>query len=697
MSDKWLTHYKAFIRSCFRGLVPAAMTTVILVAGLLPIAAQEPPEPGALVGPPRLRFPQDIDVPDMFVSKGASGEAVGGHDFEYYVSYGNSGDATAHSVVLTDTLPSNVTYVSDDSGITPNVSAGKAVWNLGTVNADAADGFSLIVHIADTVSVGTDLVNTVEVSTSDEESDYLNNSFPHTATTVSPKPDLGISKGASGEATAGLDFSYYIGYENQGSAAANHVTITDTLPSNVTYVSDDSGVTPSVSGGKVVWNVGTVNADTAAGFNLTVHIPATVQAGTWLTNTVDISTESEETDYDNNSFFHVVTTVPPKPDMSVSKGASGEAVAGLDFSYYVAYSNEGSATAGNVIITDTLPSGVTYVLDDSGITPNVSGGKAVWNLGAVNADVATGFNLVVHIPVTVKGGTLLTNTVDISTQSEEIDYENNSFFHIATVVPPKPDLAVSKGASGEAMAGSDLSYYVAYANEGSAVASAVVITDTLPDGVTYVSDDSGFAHTISNSKVRWNLGAVNANTFSGFNLVVHVAGTVPAGTLLSNRVDISTSAEESDYNNNAFIHELTTVSPKPDLNVSKHSLGSALAGQNMRYQIACANLNMAAASNVVLTDTLPSGLTYVSDNSGHTPTVSGNRVVWNLETANANSTVAFTLVLRIADTVAVGTELVNRVNVSTSSEETDYNNNASSCVTTVVECYRIFLPLVLKG
>ena len=46
-----------------------------------------------------------------------------------------------------------------------------------------------------------------------------------------------------------------------------------------------------------------------------------------------------------------------------------------------------------------------------------------------------------------------------------------------------------------------------YRNEGDADAENVVITDTL-QGMTYITDTSGFAHTGSGGQVVWDLGTV---------------------------------------------------------------------------------------------------------------------------------------------------------------------------------------------
>lgn len=629
-------------------------------------------------------IPQQLE-PDVRVSKGASGEAIPGQDFSYFISYGNQGQTAAHQVILTDTLPNGMTYVFDNSGITPVVSGGEVAWNLGTVYTNTSFGFDLVVHIPSTATVGTQLSNRMDIRTSDQETDYSNNVFTHTITTMPPKPDLHVSKGASGDAVAGQDFSYFVAYGNQGSATANSVILTDTLPNGVTYVSDNSGITSTISSGRVAWNLGSVPVNTAVGFDMAVHIDSSVGVGTQLTNTLNISTSSEEGDTNNNSFMHVVTTVPARPDLRVSKGAIGDAVAGQDLNYFIVCNNQGSATASNVFLTDTLPANVTYVSDDSGLTHSLIGTEVIWNLGTLSPGASFGFNLTAHIASTVTVGTLLTNTVTTATSLEESDYDNNSFAYAVTTVPPGSDLYVTQGSTGEAVPGEDFGYFVSYGDQGAAAAANAILTDTLPTGVVYVSDNSGITPHISGNLVAWNLGGVNSGASYGFDLTVHIASSVSVGTQLINRVDIASDALENDYNNNFASLQVTTVAPKPDLTVNKGASGIALEVQDFRYTIVCSNIKSVSATHVVLTDTLPTGVTYVSNTSGIAPAQYGSKVAWNLGTLTATTSITFDLIVHIGDSIGTGTVITNRVDIFTSDDERDYNNNSSSYSTMVFD------------
>src|SRR5262249_5618126 len=82
---------------------------------------------------------------------------AGGANGTYTVSYSNTGTAHATSVVLTDAVPANTTFVSATGSGT--VSSGVVTWNLGTVNAGASGSVQMVVKVASPLANGTILTH----------------------------------------------------------------------------------------------------------------------------------------------------------------------------------------------------------------------------------------------------------------------------------------------------------------------------------------------------------------------------------------------------------------------------------------------------------------------------------------------------------------------------------------------------------
>jgi uncharacterized repeat protein (TIGR01451 family) len=100
----------------------------------------------------------------------------------------------------------------------------------------------------------------------------------------------------------------------------------------------------------------------------------------------------------------------------IEKTGLDQVSSGNDFTYTIVYSNTGTYTLTDVIITDMLPKGLTYVTDTSGLECLAceagATGTLTWSVPSVATDTGQMFYLVVHLPEASVDATL-TNTVEI--------------------------------------------------------------------------------------------------------------------------------------------------------------------------------------------------------------------------------------------------------------------------------------------
>src|SRR5690606_37796040 len=110
-----------------------------------------------------------------------------------------------------------------------------------------------------------------------------------------------------------------------------------------------------------------------------------------------------------------------------------------------------------------------------------------------------------------------------------------------------------------------------------------------------------------------------------------VSGTIPptASGSLTNRATVTaTSADPTPANNSA--QATTTVIASADLAVATTGPASAPAGTEVTLAVTVTNAGPSPAANVVVTDTLPAGLTFVSATGGASH--SGGVVTWSAAT-----------------------------------------------------------------
>ena len=108
--------------------------------------------------------------------------------------------------------------------------------------------------------------------------------------------------------------------------------------------------------------------------------------------------------------------------------------------FHVVYWNQGDMPAANVVLTDTLPAGTSFVTSTLGVTPVVAPGRVTWALGTVAPGGEVHFFVVLNNTSAV--GASLQNAVEIGSSSLGDDLGNNHREATVQVVSDLPDLRV---------------------------------------------------------------------------------------------------------------------------------------------------------------------------------------------------------------------------------------------------------------
>jgi uncharacterized repeat protein (TIGR01451 family) len=118
-----------------------------------------------------------VNGADLAVTKTGPSLVTEGHNLTYHLTATNNGPANATGVAVTDTLPSNSTFVSASAGCTP--SAGVVTCAVGSLAAGASVSFDITVTAG---STGSTLVNTATIH--GNQSDPVSGNNTATVTTA---------------------------------------------------------------------------------------------------------------------------------------------------------------------------------------------------------------------------------------------------------------------------------------------------------------------------------------------------------------------------------------------------------------------------------------------------------------------------------------------------------------------------------
>jgi uncharacterized repeat protein (TIGR01451 family) len=478
--------------------------------------------------------------------------------------------------------------------------------------------------------------------------------------------DLSVTKADSPDpAFVGQPLTYTLTVMNGGPNDATGVTVTDTLPANVMFNSASAGCVNAA--GTVTCNVG--NLANGASTMLTITVtPLAAAGGTTITNMVTVTGNEADSNAGNNSDSED-TVVNASADVSVTKTDMPDPInfGSGDITYTVTVANAGPSDATNVVLTDTLPAGVNFVSASAGCAN--AAGTVTCNLGTL----ASGTNTMIMIVVTPTAAGMLTDTATVTAAESDPVPANNTAMETTTVVA-QADLSVTKTDSPDPiiLGTGDITYTVTVANAGPNDATSVVLTDTLPAGVTFVSATAPC--TQAAGTVTCNLGTI-AN---GANTVITIVITPTAPGVLTNTASV-TATENDPVAANNMATEMTTVNAMADISVTKTDAPDpiVLGSGNLTYTVTVANAGPSPAAGVVLTDTLPAGVTFVSATAPCTQ--AAGTVTCNLGTIASGANTVITIVVT---PTAVGI-LTNTATVTTTTADANAANNMAVEMTTV--------------
>lgn len=435
--------------------------------------------------------------------------------------------------------------------------------------------------------------------------------------------DLAVSKSDLPDpVTEGQNVTYTITVTNGGPGPASNATLNDPLPAGTTFVNLanlPAGWTCVVSFVPAPGVLNCTNPLVANGANdvFTLVVATTAAAVPSISNTATVSAVENDPTPANNSDTETTTVNPLTADLAVTKTDAPDPVnAGQNVTYTITVTNAGPDPATSVSLMDAVPANTTFVSLTAPAgwtctTPPVGGTGMVT---CTRASLASGANEVFTLVVATSAASApsISNTATVSAAENDPNSGNNSDTE-NTAVNLVADISVTKADGADPVnVGQNIVYTVTVANAGPDAATAVMLTDTLPAAVTFVSAmaSQGACGAPVGVALTCNLGTIA----SGANATVQI--TVTAGALAAPSVTNTASATTTsvDPNNaNDSDAETTTVNPVADLAITKtDSPDPVSVGSNITYTIQVTNNGPSPATGVTVSDPIPAGLTFVS-------------------------------------------------------------------------------------
>jgi len=214
---------------------------------------------------------------------------------------------------------------------------------------------------------------------------------------------------------------------------------------------------------------------------------------------------------------------------------------------------------------------------------------------------------VITAAITLASGTEPTN---------DGDTDPNSNLSIDFGFVPQIDLQVVKTVDAAThIAGNEVTYTITVSNEGDTTVNNVLVVDDLPDFMTVVTAISNAGGVVTQTgNAAGEIQVTYASLTPGQTATISIVALIPAGqpaaAVVTNSATVSGDGFETDSTNNtdtadiAITREAVLAITKTD-SPDPNSVGSALT-----YEILVTNNGPSTATNVVVLDSLPAGLTF---------------------------------------------------------------------------------------
>ena len=596
---------------------------------------------------------------DLVITKTNSTLVVSGHNVTYVIIVQNNGPDTAENVIIKDLIPSilsNVTYTYGNNENVPYTDAGI---NVGTITSGNTVTVTITGHIAVENRV-ENITNSANVTTTTTENITTNNKVNIT-NNLTDDIDLQINKTVTNINPAyNSDITYTITVKNNGPSTALHVFVNETLPDGLILKSSHATAGTYYNSTNGIWTIGTMDNGTTVTLTLTVTVNKTGN----ISNYVNVTSSCNDTNSSNDNYTLNIT-VNKTVDLSIIKTASVyDLYPGDRLTYTITVSNYGPDNATGVNVTDLLPTGVTYISDNSSNAYDKNTG--IWTIG--NLTKGQSISLTITVEVHQIGG--ITNYADVTGNEDETDLNNNHAQ--VTVNDITTDLFVNKTVSNNNPdVGDIINYTITVGNNGPYTSNGIIVNEVLPNGLIYISDDSNGAYNKTTGV--WTIGGLNNGETASLKITVRVNNT----GVISNNVNVTGTEPETNYNNNHYTLNITV--PYADLSINKTIIliNNTQYQSNISYVITVVNNGIDTAKNILVNDSLPEGLIYISDNSNGTyNTTTG---LWTIGDLYQGQSVNLTINVKIN----TSGNITNYASVNSTTYDPNKTNNNDNVTITV--------------
>lgn len=544
----------------------------------------------------------------VLITDGAT-TATPGDPITYTITVANNGPSTAIDARVFSNLPTALTGVTWSCVPASPCTTASGINNVDTLFT-LISGASFTITVNGTIAPNaTGQLSAVVAATAADGASDPTSATASDDDTLTPSADVQITSAGPATITPGTLVTYTWTVTNTGPSTAVGVTLDNPTPPGLQFVSNTGGCTTAYP-----CSFGDLAPGATRVVTATFSVPAGYATPDPIVNTATVSSGTPDPGAPNSS--SVSSPVSASADLTLTMTGPATVVPGRVASYVITVTNDGPSTATNVTLANPTPAGLT-INEIDGVCASFP-----CNLGSL----APGSHVVVTVRFDVPGNYStpdpIVNAANVTSPVTDPTPADNNDSVSTAVAEAETDLVLTATGPATVLPGATATFDLVARNDGPSAVTGAVLTYVLPDGVTFesISNSAGSCTTPAVGSSGTIVCTVDLASGAAMNvqIVARIAADLEPGALVSTAGGFTSPVKDPTADNNvAKTTSRVAIAGESDLSIDPiPPVTPVVTGGSVLYTMTVRNAGPEAASDPVVTLTIPAGLTLVAATPG---------------------------------------------------------------------------------